>query len=441
MSLTGNQLLIGFSKFVDDYFASTTTSAGNSTFTTIVDTKLEVHGDNSLIGQYIRITEGTYINQVGRITANVQATGIVTVAPPFGGQIASGIDYELHKYEPRTKFVALDSARIPAVDYAFRSVYDETITTDGKSREYTIPSTIRRGPAAVYMEYPNPPTLASWNFIPAPAFDDTMANWTFSNATATNFAQTTSDFLIPKYGFAATRIAVAGSVNGTATLPVANMDNGITAALAAGRRMTVALAIYCLVPSRVSVLLLDDSGTAATTNIHQGKGWELLHATGNIVANNATTLSVRLNISSAADAVTLYVNAGWLYYGDYGVLSSNFYDNTPVKIRRDATNQRFTTVDILEPRRQLRLVGKEILTALGTDTTTQTTNSMELDETSAELLYAEAAEILFQGERLTTENLPQVLERIKTARDRMKKMKQLWSYEMEGQRVVGPYSR
>lgn len=441
MTLTGNELLVGFSKFVDDYFASTTTSAGNSTFTSLVDTKLEVHGDNSLVGQYIRITEGTYINQVGRITANVQATGTVTVAPPFGGQIASGIDYELHKYEPRTKFISLDAARIPAVDYAFRSVYDETITTDGKSREYTIPPTIRRGPAQVYIEWPNVGAMAGWNFIPSPMADDTMASWTFTNATATSYTRAYNDDIIPKYGYAATRVAVAGGVAGTATLAVADMDNDITAADARGRRMTAALWVYCLIASRVTVTILDDTGVVATSNIHQGKGWELLHVTGNISATNATTLSVRLNVSSSAPAVTLYVNAGWFYYGDYGVLSSNYYSTEPLKIRRDASNQTFTTVDIMPARQQLRLVGKEILTALGTDPTTQTTNSMELDETSAELVYAEAAEILFQGERITTENLSQVLERIKVARDRMKKMKHLWNYEMEGQRIVGPYSR
>lgn len=441
MSLTGNQLLTGLSKFVDDYFTSTTTSAGNSTFTTIVDTKLEVHGDNALVGQYIRITEGTYINQVGRITANVQATGTVTVSPPFGGQIASGTDYELHKYEPRVKFIALDSARIPAVDYAFRSVYDETITTDGKSREFAIPSTIHRGPAAVYIEAPTVGTLASWNFIPEPDFTDTMANWTFSNATATSISQATSDYIIPKSGSAATRIAVAASTTGTATLPVANMDNDVTAALAAGRRVTLALEIYSLTAARVTLRALDDSATVTESSAHQGRGWELLHVTADIAPNNATILSARINIATGALAVVIFVNKGWMYYGDYGVLNSNFYDNTPVKIRRDSTNQRFTTVDVLPPRRQLRLVGKEILTALGTDTTAQTTNTMELDETSAELLYAEAAEVLFQGQRLTTENLPQVLERIKVARDRMKKMKQQWSYEMEGQRIIGPYSR
>ena len=439
MALTGNQLLTGFSKFVDDSFSSTTTSAGNSTFTTLVDTRLKEYGDNRLVGWYVRITESTCINQVSRITGNVQSTGTVTFSPALTAQIASGIDYELHKYDPRSKFQALDTARFTVIDTVFRLVYDETITTDGRSREFSIPSTIRRGPALVFLERPNVSALVNWNFIPEPQCNEVMADWTASNATLATYARNGNDRLVPKYGDACTRISVAGGVNGTVTLAVASMANGVTAAAAAGLYVTYAHWIYCRTASRVTLKLLDDTGTVATSSTHQGKGWELLNVSGAISPTNATTLSVRIDISSSAAAVTAFANNSWFYYGDFGAVNSSFYDSKPIRVRRDATTQKFFMTSPPTERLQLRLVGKELLTALGTNTTTQTTNTMEVDEATAEILYAEAAEVLFQLERLATANLPQVVEKIKAVRDRAKKLEPLWEYDMPEQRVVSPF--
>ena len=438
---TGENLLVGLGKFIDDHYASTTTSAGTSTGTTIVDTKLEAYGDNRLVGSYIRITESTAANQVARITANAQATGTVTVSPPFSAQIASGIDYQLHKFEPRLKFYALDSARMPVSEFVFRLVYDETLTTDGLSRQFDIPSTIRRGPMQVYVEDTPTGPESEWNFLPSPICDNVMADWTASNATLTTYARAGDDRLIPKYGTACTKISVAGSTNGTVSLVVADMTNNVTAAKSAGRTMTYAHWIYCKTASRVTLKILDDSGTLATSAAHQGRGWELLSITDTPARTNATTLTVRIDVSSAAAAVVAFANSGYFYFGDDGMVRSTYYSQTPIRVRRDATTQRFYTPNILTERRQLRLVGKEILTALGTDTTTQTTNTMEVDETTAEILYAEAAEILFQQERVSTQNLPQVVERIRMARDRAPQLRMLWEYDVPSQHISSPYMR
>lgn len=438
---TGENLLVGFGKFVDDHYASTTTSAGNAGGTTIVDTALEAFGDNRLVGQYIRITESTCLNQVRRITANTQSTGSVTVAPAFSAQIASGIDYQLHKYEPRKKFYALDSARIPAAEFVFRLIYDETLTTDGLSRQFDIPSSIRRGPMLVFVEKADNAPQANWNFIPSPICDDTMADWAASNATLSSYARASDDRLIPKYGTACTKIAVAGSTNGTVTLAVAAMINSVTAAKAAGRTMTYAHWVYCRTASRVTLKLLDDTGVLATSSFHQGKGWELLSITDVPSRTNATTLSVRIDVSSSTAAVVLYANSSYFFFGDIGMVNSDFYDETPIRVRRDATTQRFYTPDVLPERRQLRLVGKEILTALGTDATLQTTNTMEVDETTAEIVYAEAAEILFQLERVSTNNLGQVTERIRMARERAPQLRMLWEFDVPEQRIISPYMR
>src|SRR5665213_1267740 len=99
MSLAGGSLLTGLSKFVDDYWSSTTTGTGLSTGSTLVDTGLEQFGDGRLSGWWIRFTDtGTNQYSVSRVTANTQSSGTVVLSPPMPAQVTSGKTYELHKY-------------------------------------------------------------------------------------------------------------------------------------------------------------------------------------------------------------------------------------------------------------------------------------------------------------------------------------------------------
>lgn len=441
MSLTGAQLLTGLSTFLDDYEAHTTTSAGASDGSTLVDTALEKYGDGRLVGRFVRITQsgGTQF-AVSRVTNSTQATGTLTIAPPFSAQIASSSTYELHQYEPSKKFAALDSARIPVADDVFRLITDETITTDGYSSEYSIPASIHRGPALVYMEKVPWSPINTWNFIPGAIADDGMPSWATSNLTKATYTRVPQDILVPKYGSACTKCSVAASTTGTVTLAVANMINSVTAATAAGRYMTFAVWVYCRSASNITISILDDSGTLATSASHQGLGWELLHVSATVTQTNATTLSLRISETSA-NAVTFFVNNMWFYYGDYTQINSQFFTNIPITVRRDDTTKRFILPEPLVERRQLRLVGKEILTALGTNTATQVTNTTEVDETTAEILYATAANILFEQERISTQNLQQVMQRIASVKDRLPDIKMNWQQHIVPQRFNSPYAR
>lgn len=441
MSLTGQQLLSGYSTFIDDNEGHTTTSAGASDGSTLVDTALEKYGDGRLVGRFIRITlAGSTQYAVSRVTNNIQATGTLTLAPAFIAQVASATTYEIHQYEPVLKYAALDSARISVSNDVFRLIVDETITTDGYSSEYAIPSTIHRGPALVYVETIPWSPVVTWNFCPAAQSDDTMSNWTASNCTLSSYSRVPQDFYVPKFGPACTEVKTAASVASTLTLPVSKMINGITATLAAGRQMTAAIWVYCRVASVVTLSVLDDSGTLGTSAAHQGKGWELLNVEVVITQNNITTLSLRLS-ESTASAITYFVNNQWFYYGYYTQINSQFYSAVPARIRRDDTNKRFILAEPIEQRRQLRVVGKEILTSLGNDTVTQTTNTMEVDVTTAEILYATAAKIMFEQERISTNNLPQVMQRIQSVQDRLSDIRMNWDLDLSPQRLTSPYMR
>lgn len=390
---TGNALLLGFSEVLEDLFVSATTSAGNSNKLTLEDTRMSNFRVNSLIGQWIRITEpgDSSINEVRQITANTGAT--VTVNSTFTALIPSGAAYELHKWEPRVKFAALDTARIDGFPGVSQQIFDETFTPDGKSRYVTVPPTIIRGPVEVRQEVPLGAIL-DWNFLQSPEGRST-SGWALSGAGAavSIITKLQADRLVPKYDESCTQITVAATTETTYTQTFSDMVNGITLARSAGRYMAAAMWVYSRVASRVSLHLLDDDGAPAVSTQHSGRGWELLIASGTPAGDNSTTLSVQLLVSSGA-VMTIYWNHAWLVFGDVpSVYDSELglYDT-----RRDGSVQRIYLEEIPTQRLNLQLIGTDFLSALGTDVNSQGTNTMEVDAGVAQLLYAFATRALLR---------------------------------------------
>jgi hypothetical protein len=437
MSLTGQQLLDGFSTFINDYWSSTATTAA-SDGTTVVDTLLRRYGDDSLRDFYFRNvhTGHVAINQVRRATGYASATGIATVAPAFGALLDSGESYEMHRYDPASKFSALDGAIRSIANKLFKATYDESITTDGINRTYSIPSTVRRGPLYVQIEEPVAAN-APWNFLADPDFDST-SNWTESNFTAAQVTWQDNDPLIPKYGSTATKLTLAASVTGTYTMPVANMAHSITATLAAGRQMSLGIWIYTRTASKIKIGIIDDSTTSYSTQ-HGGNGWELLTVTATPPSTNATTLSVVINGDNDSSPVVAWANKGWLLFGPR--VPNHFNEQSIFKVRRDDTTQTFTVPNLIMGKRQLRLVGSTPLSRIGTTVSTQPTNTVEVDEFTAELLYAKAAVTLFGREALTTANMNDIATRVQIGEERLAELQRLWRFEPEQKkRIQGPFS-
>ena len=93
MATTGANLLVGFSDFIDDNVSGTTTGAGNSGGTTVLDSALGKFGDGRLSGRYMRITSGTDALAVRRITDNAQSTGtVITTGVPGNDPPVQGND-------------------------------------------------------------------------------------------------------------------------------------------------------------------------------------------------------------------------------------------------------------------------------------------------------------------------------------------------------------
>lgn len=427
MSLTGANLLIGLSEFIGDYHASSTTGAGSTT--TLVDTGLRTiyPGDDTIRGFYLRITETghTAIFEVRRITSYSAATGTCTVAPAFSATTGSAKAYELHRYNPTKKFTALDEARLAAYPELCEVVFDETTTGDGFSRSFAIPTVMRDGPLFVMEEQPAS-AEPNWNLDGDTLGDDTT-KWTASSATLSTVTRDESDPLIPKYDDSAVKIVVAASTAATVTQAVSSM-NSVAAAEPAGRTVSAARWVYCRLASKMRLQLIDDT-TTTSGSYHQGRGWELLTVSKDVIGSNATTFSLRLDIASTASPLTAYISRGWLYYGDVERVLDTF-DYTMMNIvRRDDTTKRIYLERPIKRGRQVRMVGRDTLSALGRTASTQVTNTMEVDEQSAQLLYAIAGQILFEREGFQATD-PDTQNRIATVLGRRAEFTSKFSIEM-----------
>lgn len=439
MSLTGGDLLTGFSNFIDDLWSSTTTDNGASGGTSVVDTLLGRYGDNFLIDWFIRVTSGTNQYAVRRGLSSSSGTGTVEVQPAFAAQVTSGTTYELHAYDPKRKFAALDEAIIALSGVLPQIIYSETITLDGVSSEYAIPTSVRKGPVVVQIEEPLAPDV-SWNFLTNPSNNSTTG-WTISTNGAEAAAIYTGgshDLLIPKYDNTCTKITVPSTTVVTYRQTVANMSSNVTAALASGRRMTGAAWVYCRTASRVSIEIRDDNGQVVTSGTHGGKGWELLVCTGDISAGNATTLTFGIAVTSGA-AIEVFVNNSWFFYGDQ--MPQLWTDALTFRPRRDGTTQKITLPSYVHGKRQLRLIGFAPLSQLGTTAATQVTNTVEVDAYTAEVLYAKAAQILIGNEVFTAEHLQTISTRIRVAEARLEELSRQWNYADFGDvaRIRGPF--
>ena len=437
MAITGQNLLTGLSQFMgDDY--DNVTSATSTDGTTVVKNHLSAFGEDYFRDYYVRITQsGTNQYHIRRVKSFASASGTLTVDPAFPAVPQDGDAFEIHRYEPSRKFTALDEARLRAYPEIAKLVFDETITGDGYSREFDIPSAIRKGPVFAFIEYPLG-THDGWNFLSDPDFDST-SNWAASSVTASIVTEESSNKLIPKYDNSCTKLVVAASTAGTYSQVVANMNNDITAAGAAGQKMTFAAWVYSRVASKIRIQLIDDSGTTSSS-YHGGAGWELITVEKNIVGNSSSLLTARIEVANNSTTFTGFIDRGWLYFGDAGRVRSIYPIEANARVRRDDTTQRIMFDNVPQARRQIRLVGRSPISALGTTRASQVTNTMEVDEPAAMILYAHATQILFEREGIYSDMPEEISAKLSIIQERASEYETKFPFRMlAGSKLQGPF--
>ena len=416
MSMLGIDVLHGFSKFIGDYWVGETTSQG--TTTTMVDNKLGRFGDDSITDFYVRPIQDTNIYDVRRLDTFISSSGTMTFSPAYTLVPQIYQKYELHRYDPAIKYQCIDEARYRVIDDLYKIVYDDTLTGDGYSSSFDIPSAIRQGPVRVFEESPMD-TDTSWNLL-STANIDALTNWTAVNFTAALETNSTSDVTVPKYNDSCTRLYTTGSAVATYTQDVADMGS-VTASSAAGRKMTFGAWVYYRgFPNAQSVYtsIVSDSSTSIISQMHTGNGWELLIAEGDIEGSNSTSLSVTITAETDSQGTVLFAERAWFYFGDSSRITDRYNHLMGREVRRDDVIQKVYLNFVPGSGNQLRLEGRDYLTSLGIGTA-QNTRRTEVDGASAQILYASAAQILFEREGMSAESMEQLQTRIALA-DRRK---------------------
>lgn len=425
---TGQQVLDALGELIGDSWSSTTTAAGGSGGGTLTDSELQKFGTDALRGYFVRITSGAADNETARIDSNTGSS--LTVRDEFTAQIASGVTYEIHKYDPAEKWLAIDRARIRAFPTLSLTVYDETLFGDDERTEWPLPVTLRSGPYRVWIESPLDPD-ADWNVLGTPRFN-ALADWTASAGTAALYSENTYDRTIPKFETTITKLSIPDSTGVTYQQTVGSMT--ISAADAAGRDMEFGVWIYCTTASRVTIDVVDDTASATSSAAHQGRGWEFLRVEHTVDGDNATTLTVGITVSSG-DPLTIFLEGAWFTFGD---IPDFYHERLPHPMpRRDASVQSLRLPAPVPGGYNMRIEGRDLLSAIGGDDTA----TIELDEESEELFVAMAASVLFDTIGIATDDLPTVAQKIARALAAYEDMDELFDADLyeEAPVVEGPW--
>ena len=148
MSTTLAGLREKLSRRMGYYLEGTTTSDGAAGGTTFINSGLADKANDYFNDWYAKITSGTYTGQVRRISDFVQSTGTVTLYVAFGGQILSGITYELHRTNPDDKDTLIKEALRQIYPDLYKPVIDESLISgnwlrDGDFEDWSAAAALR----------------------------------------------------------------------------------------------------------------------------------------------------------------------------------------------------------------------------------------------------------------------------------------------------------
>lgn len=342
---------------IGDHFASTATT--NGTTTTIVDTALLSYAglggdDNGFINWYIIVTESGHgaLGEIRQVKSyDFDGTpGELTLESALTAAVNSGQAYELHRYDPRHKHVALNRGVEEINGVLFLPLIDETLVVND--------------------------ILANSDFE---TFSSGFTSWT-EVGSPTVTAETTIVF----HGTNSAKvISDAGSDGQLTQAPTINVADIV--------RQTAELHcwVYATAGSVARIRLDWDGSNFANSEFHNGEdAWKLIKLSAS-VPDSATQIKVILEV--AAGTNTAYFDACRLSVGDKHryTIPTTFEELRYVDQQADEEDETDYREIPIRPwnLRRLRLTGKGVLTEF----TTVDTSTVEIGGNQINLLcrYAE----------------------------------------------------
>ena len=356
-------LLAGATGF---YYSGTNTGTATDT---VVDTEIQRWDTGRLTDRWVLMTGGNNDGNSRRVSSVTTSTA--TVLPAWGAANANGNTFEFLPFDP---------------DVMHRAI-EEAIRTS-----WPKPTRRSRAPRGLYQKDPNETLVvdnlvSNWDFETNTTGPVAFTGWTITGG-GTFTAETTRVW----HG-AQSAAAVAGAAGGieqnlfTAT----NVDDIVT------KMIHIRAAIWETVASSTRLSVSFDGSTFTYGAYHGGgEEWEdgstMYIDTG--VPTGATEMTVAVEWA-AGSAPYIDNVVAWIDPVTEYTMSTAFYPNGPsqVYIQRDSSRPNGLYVPLQEsvPGRILRLTGMQRLSVPTTDAGT-----VEIDETEAEFLVAEAAMHMFR---------------------------------------------
>jgi len=359
---TAATLLEEMSRDIGDYHTSSTTSVGAGDGTTVIDTSLaDLTEDDGGIQAYLKMRSGTDDGNVRRSKRGdngyTASSTTVTLTRAFSAQIASGVTYELHRFDPAIKREAINRATQQLFPHLYLPLRDESLVVDNLLSNSGFET------AASSNVHP------SWSKVGTP----TITDETSIRRHLTNSA----------------KIIASGAAEGQVQTAQVNIEELI------GKTVHAAFWVYATTADWARIRVDTDGGTTfLSSDYHTGVDeWQYLeiHET---IPDEATQLGLRLEVANGG---TAYFDAGYMAVGPV------YKYTIPTTFIGGGLNFVEEQLDIHDPNGDyvpigaaptrghiLRLRGKGHLSQPTTEAGTT-----EVTGNHAELIKAKAAEIFF----------------------------------------------
>lgn len=351
----------------------TTSSAGGALGITAIDSNLSYFDDGYFNDWYFVLptgpTDSSGSYEVTRVADFSQSTGVLTLEPDASAVVASGQTYELHRYSPSTKHLALNAARSIALDALWLSVVDETIVIDN--------------------------LVDNWDF-------ETLADGLFTGWTKKGVLTLTQNASYFIHGSSSANMAGVASTGIEQDLLT---KAGGFSHINRGTQKTLHVRAWLRsTDASNGRIRVSFNGTTFTNGSYHGgnNGWEGpdIHYIDVPIPSDLTEIMLSVEKSTSSD-VQADVVVAWIDQINQYTLPTSIH-RRPAWVKQNADRfgigitadwKPISKNNMPQSGRILRLEGKGLLTEVTTETST-----MEVSDPETQLLYAEALDWLIDHE-------------------------------------------
>ncbi len=383
MATTRQNLRRGLSDLMGDFIRDpdgavpTCSSQGGASGVTAIDALLSYYEDDYFNDWYFVLpvgpTSGSTAYEVTRVADFTQSTGTLTLEPDASLQIDNGRTYELHRYNPASKHLALNAARLQSVDALWAPKVDETLVVDNIVTNWDFENwDATGGDSAV---------ATSWTNIGSPQ----------NNDEATRLV----------HGSYSIKIAASGATEGIEQNVLTINPTAVNIHEIENKTLHVRAWVWASVADAARVRVTYDGSTYDNSNYHSGSSeWEgpgqiFIDSTIDMPASGEElTISLEVTAGNTAyfDVITAWIDPIIRYALPTGIHRWPSVIKQQVDRNRPGINGDFahlTRVNRPVSGQILRVEGKGVLTEV-----TGETGEMEVSDPETQLLYAEALDWL-----------------------------------------------